>query len=230
MREAYVLRYALACAGHAMTIYCPVCNRSSDVTRFIGEFCEPCVIKRLEAELPKKVTLVRCPTCGRIKARNAFVSPTSVSIALAVKSSLRLPEYTLYARGALADPLSLEFMTEAEGEHVSFGRALELKIDRQMCADCQRRRSGYYEAVFKVHGDDVRVAKIAERFSHFIESNNGFISKTVRTGNGVEIYSSDKKAANEFFVQNRIKVKRSYSLYGMKRGRKLYRNIYSLIL
>ena len=57
-----------------MTIHCPTCNRSSDDTRFIGSFCEFCIIKKIEKAVPDSVIIYQCRFCKMIKEGNTFVN------------------------------------------------------------------------------------------------------------------------------------------------------------
>lgn len=210
------------------TIFCPTCNRSSETTRFVGEFCEVCTIGKLTKQLKDKAEITICSACGKVKTREGYVKLDRTTLAVAIKTAMHLPEYLLQVENTTDNPANVEFITDVEGKPVSFSKQITLKISGQRCKECYQRSSGYYEAIFKVHGDEEKVQHLSERFKRFIEHHDGFISKVDETGNGLEIYASNKKAANEFFVRNQIKVNRSYNLYGSKHGKKLYRNIYSL--
>ena len=70
----------------------------------------------------------------------------------------------------------------------------------------------------------------AIKLTKYVEANGAFISKTEKEGTGIDMYISNKKLVSAFFMLYRLKPKRSYTLYGMKHGKELYRNIYALRL
>ncbi|MEM3841521.1 MAG: NMD3-related protein, partial [Candidatus Micrarchaeaceae archaeon] len=116
------------------------------------------------------------------------------------------------------------------GERVAFEKKLRFKKTHEMCTDCFRRRSGYFEAIVQLRGDKFLIGRMFSRITSFMEKHNAFVAKTEEHDFGVDMYLSDKAVANEFFKESKLKPDRSYVLFGMKKGRRLFRNIYSLKL
>lgn len=75
-----------------------------------------------------------------------------------------------------------------------------------------------------------RINNLIAKITKYVQRRGGFIAKMEDIEGGKDVYVSDKLMMNEFFKDYDIKPIRSFRLYGMKRGKKLYRNTYSLHL
>ena len=71
-----------------MIKHCPTCNRTSDKTRFIGEFCEFCVTDRLRKHVPDIIKLSYCKRCGRIRIPGRHSEIDRMSLMSAIKMQL----------------------------------------------------------------------------------------------------------------------------------------------
>jgi NMD protein affecting ribosome stability and mRNA decay len=81
-----------------------------------------------------------------------------------------------------------------------------------------------------LRGSGERINNLIKKITKYVERREGFITKIEIVENGKDVYVSDKLIMNEFFKDYELKPKRSFRLYGMKRGKKLFRNTYSLHL
>jgi nonsense-mediated mRNA decay protein 3 len=213
-----------------MTIYCPLCNKSSDEIRFVGNFCEECIIKKLEKKIPENCVLLQCRFCKRIKEGKTFSKMGNKSVARSIKISLKIP-----------DEIKVKFHTDefidaiitsiVENEKVSFPKRFMYKIKHETCQRCYWIASGYYEAVVQLRGNRFRIDNLVKKLKKYIERRDGFIAKIENVeNNGVDVYTSNKLMMNDFIHDYDLKATRSYRLYGMKRGKSVYRNTYSLHL
>ncbi|MCL5680060.1 MAG: 60S ribosomal export protein NMD3 [Candidatus Marsarchaeota archaeon] len=216
-----------------MIRYCPTCNRSSDEARFIGEFCEFCVADKIRATLPEVITIRRCRVCGSIRDSKGFTENTEESMTDAISQQFHMPNCKIRIK-EMDEPRRralLFFTCELNEGIVHFTYDVALKFTKEMCPSCYRKSAGYYEAIVQIRGSQSNVAKFLESFTRFLAKGNAFISKTVEMGNGVDMYVSDKKLVTGYFMLHKtLKPKVSYKLYGVKKGKKLYRHIYSLVL
>ncbi len=212
-----------------MIKYCPTCNRPSDKFKFIGEFCEVCITDKLKEGIPDSVVIERCKSCERIRTPTGYTQSDKNSLkeamqqALKSKCSISIVDFDW--KIAL-----LKFTCEVDGNQATFEKKIHIKVKKTMCMDCYRRTSGYYEAVIQLRGPREPVDRMLKKFTNFIDVRGAFVSRLDELPNGYDIYMSDKKMAGNFFQYYDLKPKRSYTLYGMKRGNKLYRNIYLLRL
>jgi nonsense-mediated mRNA decay protein 3 len=212
-----------------MLKYCPTCNRSSEDVHFIGEFCELCIKEKLAKSLPSGVTLEVCKSCGRIKTREGYFNSNKEAIADAVSSSVG-GKWKIAIKEFDWKHATVTFKQEYGDEWVKIDKEIEVKVKKPMCIDCYRQTSGYYEAILQIRGPDSKVESTMAKLMKFISVRNTFTSRVDELENGYDIYLSDKKVANAFFEYYELKPGRSYSLYGLKNGKELYRNIYILRL
>lgn len=212
-----------------ITIYCPTCNRSSDDTRFIGNFCEFCIIKKLEKNVPGNVTIYQCRFCNRIREGKTFVELKNRSLAGAIEAELKLPSgWRVKVKSHDEKQVEAVFVSIYDNEKIGFSKTLELKIARETCQRCERISGGYYEAIAQLRGDWDKINNLIPKITKYVERRGGFITKVEKVEGGKDVYVSDKLMMNEFFHDYELKPTRSFRLYGMKRGKKLYRNTYSL--
>lgn len=212
-----------------ITIYCPTCNRSSDDTRFAGNFCEVCVIEKLQRNFPERITILQCRFCQRVKEGKTFFPLTKLSLSRIMEIELKL-KCKIKVREFSEKEVTADFIYDVDGQKVSFGRTLILKIAHETCRRCYQIKSGYYEAVVQLRGNRVKIERLTSMLTAFIEKNGGFIAKVEKEENGEDVYTSDKLATHEFMHLHKLKPIRSYRLYGVKNGRQVYRNTFSLHL
>ncbi len=211
-----------------MTIYCPLCNKSSDDERFVGNFCESCTIKKLEKKIPKSVTVYQCRWCNRIKEGNTFSQISNNSLGRAVRLELRLHDF-VRVKSHESKSIYAVIQSDVNGERVAFPFTFELKMAHETCQRCYHISSGYYEAIVQIRGTSFEKINMLEaKIKRFIEKKGGFVSKTEKVEGGLDVYTSDKRATSAFVIMNELKATRSYRLYGMKSGKRVYRNTYSV--
>ncbi len=212
-----------------MIKYCPTCNRSSADFKFIGEFCEVCATKKVREKIPDKILIERCKSCDRIRTPTGYQPADKNSIreaaaqALHSKCDIKIEDFNDH--GAL-----VRFTCDIDGNEAVFDKKIVIELKRTMCIDCYRKTSGYYEAVLQLRGPRDPADRMMKKFLNFIETRGAFASRVDELDNGYDIYSSNKEIATNFFQYYDLKPKRSYTLYGTRRGKKVYRNIYLLRL
>ncbi len=193
----------------------------------MGNFCELCVIAKLEKKVPDTVTILQCRFCKRIKEGKTFSRMSNPSLQRAVKIELKLP-YEVKVTAHTGKEIDATFITEVDGDRVSFNRTLKYEIAHETCQRCYRISSGYYEAVAQLRGDRGRIDNLIAKITKYVQRRGGFIAKIDDVKEGRDVYVSDKLMMNEFFKDYHIKPMRSFRLYGEKKGVRLYRNTYAL--
>ncbi|MCL5405090.1 MAG: 60S ribosomal export protein NMD3 [Candidatus Marsarchaeota archaeon] len=214
-----------------MIKFCPTCNRSSNDAKFIGEFCEYCTAEKLESQLPKSVKLHRCKVCGNIHAAHGFVHQSHESLEEAINQQAKLQDCTakLVSFNEYKGIAIMDYACSLQDGDVEFEHSIKVAFTKEMCPSCYRKSSGYYEAIIQVRGNNSRVAQFIESFTKFLAARDAFVSKTEEEANGMDFYVSSKRIVGDYFMLHKsMKPKVSYKLYGMKKGKKLYRHIYSL--
>lgn len=214
-----------------ITKFCPKCNRSSDDVRFIGQFCEYCVIDQISSGIPKDIKVPKCRSCGRVKTNVGFIEFNSESLDNAIRYAMHMPEFdiSLIEFDESTSIASIHFEKEVNNEPVGFERDIKIKFTNILCPLCSRERAGYFEAEIQLRGDFNKIAPVEKRILDFINKNGSFVSQIKESKLGVDLYIGSRDVANAFFEANkRLKPKRAYELHGIKGGVRVYRNIYSL--
>lgn len=217
-----------------MIKYCPTCPRSSEDVAFIGEFCVVCTSDKIRSTIPRSFKIPRCKVCGRIKAIDEFVDFTYKNIETHIqreihKHGCKVTVKSLDNKGNTV--IGFEYPVGDNGESVSFEIEAKIRFPLQTCIKCNRRKSGYYQAVVQLRGSEDMVMRMADKISRFLERRDSFVSKSENVKNGIDLYIEDKLVMNSFFdIYKNIKPKRSYTLAGMRNGKRLYRNTYLIRL
>jgi nonsense-mediated mRNA decay protein 3 len=213
-----------------MPIYCPTCNRSSDDCHFVGEFCEFCTGDKLRKKIPKSLTVYQCRFCKRVKVGNTWLEAGNEKrvVGKAVMHDIGNGfEVGIleFGRNGIAKCLMTKKIDDAE---VSFEAEIGIKRLHETCQRCYRISAGYYQGIVQLRGDREKMNRMMAKISRYLERRGGYITKVEDVTNGIDIYVSDKEAANNFFIDHDLKPLRSYRLWGMKKGKKVNRNTYAL--
>jgi len=102
-------------------------------------------------------------------------------------------------------------------------KTIRVRVRWRKCERCRKILSNYYEAVFQI-----RRCEIPQEIANMISD---YISKIEEQKNGFDIYLIDKKIAKKAvkrFKELGFKIKVSYEYVGIKKGKRLYRDIYSI--
>lgn len=213
-----------------MAIHCPTCNRSSDEIRFVGNFCEACVVERLKRNMPDRAIISTCRFCGRVAVGNEYAAISNKSLSKVINTYLRIRNCNIKVRSFDGKMAHCEAIFAVDNDFARFPLELHIKDEHKTCQTCYRKSSGYFEAVIQLRGDPERVERMVVKIAKYVEKKGAFVGKVDKQVHGSDVYVSDKTIANEFFSMTKLKPKRSYVLYGLVRGREVYRNVYSLYL
>ncbi len=213
--------------------YCPTCSRSSKDARFIGEFCEFCIIEKISAGITDRAQIDRCRSCDRIRTPEGFAALDGKALAESLQHELHMRDCTV--RAVRLDPQAMlakaRIVCEYENEMVAFDKEVHVRFRRMMCQQCYRQSSGYYEALVQLRGNSRAVEERAASIARFVEGRGSFLTRTEKIDYGYDVYVGDKEVVNEYFLLHKtLSPVRSYKLFGVKKGRKLFRNIYALHL
>lgn len=128
------------------------------------------------------------------------------------------------------DSVTVELSQVLKDGAITMEKAFRVKPDKVVCGDCYKRASGYWEACIQLRGSEARVAKAAERIEKYVAHTSAFVTKSEDAPNGIDVYVSDKKTVNEMILYFHMKSITTFTLYGVRQGRKVYRNTYSIHL
>ncbi len=211
-----------------MPKFCPTCGNSSDKIRFYGNFCEDCAKKKNSENLVPSVEITRCKRCGRIRSRGAFVPPNGRNLEAAISQSMK--GHDIHLIDFTENTATIDVTKQSEAAAATVEHKLNIVYRKTLCEVCFKKAANYHEAVMQLRGNSTRVEKMVEKLTRYFESNNEFISKVEYVENGIDLYLSSKALANSFVLHMRLKPQKSYTLAGVKNGKQVYKNTYSLKL
>lgn len=211
---------------------CPICNASSAEREFAGEICVECLAERLAktAHIPESVTINICRSCGKVGVGKEFFRNSNRAISEAIEHQLLPLGFKVKAARIIDNHVSVRFYKDIDDEEVGFTRSIRVRIRDAMCTQCTMKSGGYYQAVVQLRGDLEKIEKMKGKITQFVERRDEFISKVVKHRSGYDMYVSDKHTIAGFFSAYRINPTKSFVLAGVKSGKKVYRNIYSVKL
>ena len=210
-----------------MPKYCPTCGNYSDKIRFFGNFCEDCTKAKFLGSVPKEVEIQRCKSCGRIKAAGAFAEPGSQSLRSAI--SQQLGRYSVKLLGnPEGSTAKLRISEETPEGVVSAEHDVSISYKKVLCDRCYKKACNYHEAVVQLRGSRQRSERMLEKIARYFDERDGFVTKVEEADNGIDVYLSSKKLASAFMSRMGLKPVVSYTLVGVKKGRKVYKNTYAL--
>ena len=211
-----------------MPKYCPTCGNSSDSIAFFGNFCEDCTKKKLASELPAGVELRRCKRCGKIKAGGSFVQPDARSLGAAISHQLGGYGVKFIGIDESGSRARISVSEETGNGTVAVEHEVSVEYKGVLCEVCYKKACNYHEAIVQLRGDSSKAQRMLEKLAKYVEHRNGFVTKVEDADNGVDVYLSSKKLATAFMSAMKLKPVVSFTLSGVKNGRKVYKNTYAL--
>ncbi len=204
-----------------MSRQCPRCGVSDAEARFIGNFCEPCHADMNLTSLPHRIIVYACKDCGACRYGKQWrvdLLEVSRDIAFSLRDKrLGIPIVKIFEDDGYA---SVKYDAIDRMFRIPF------RIKQSLCEICSQKLSGYYEAIIQLRGgysDNAFVEKLLRSLE-----KHTFITKIVELNEGIDVYCGDKKVVSSLLSAMKLKPKTSYSLYGIKKGRKVYRTTFLL--
>lgn len=204
--------------------HCPLCNASSGEVRFYGEFCENCLAKKLTAELPREVTVAKCKDCGKVQFGNDFFPPEEGGIEQIIRSKFKGYDVKL---ASFHSPIATVRVKD-RGNGLKVDKSVDIIYTKTLCTNCSRRHGGYFETTVQFRGNPERINVLTVALQHFLEKEDGYVTKVVDVDNGVDVYVSSRALTTSFLSKRNLKHVDSYTLHTEKQGKRLYRSTYAV--
>ncbi len=207
---------------------CPKCNRSSDEARFFGQFCEYCTKDRLAKRLPECIKVEKCKRCGRVRTGEAYVNEVAGAIEEIANKQFKPFRFKIKE---VKEGVAYGTVFGMEGsERVGINADFKIKHEKKLCHQCYLISADYYEGVIQLRGRSQKVHRQSDNIKEFFAMNGSFVTKTVQKDGGLDLYVGNKKLANAYMQLCKLKPVMSYTLAGLQRGKKVYKNTYALHL
>ncbi|MGB9936714.1 MAG: 60S ribosomal export protein NMD3 [Methanobacterium sp.] len=235
-------------------MFCPNCGKTEE--KLFNNLCKSCFLEGvILAEIPDQIEITICAHCeSRLekgKWHNLEISDEEV-ILNTLNDHMTLNEYAkdveidveiLLARGSTLECI-VHVKGDIVGEIIQQDYKLNVKINRNVCPECSKYMSGYYEAVIQLRADDrnpdeeeieVIDRLIADSINKISKKNKmAYITERAVLKEGVDYYIGSQKVAKR--LSNIIKdhvggvIKESPRLMGRDKsaGKDLYRTWISI--
>lgn len=201
---------------------CPKCGALSNTKKFFGDFCEDCYLKMIDIPLPPRISLPTCKLCGKVKLKGWERFDEDALIKL-VRKNTRTEYEELHVRPLTDQLYEAVFTIKKNSNYFQIRKEFLLQRINSLCDECCKRRSGYYEAIVQIRGENAR--KQFRKIMREIERRT-FVCRWVELDEGFDIYAGSKKAVGEALSSLNLKPKVSDKLFGVKDGRRIYRRTY----
>jgi NMD protein affecting ribosome stability and mRNA decay len=209
-----------------MPKHCPTCNKSSDEIKFYGDFCYDCAGKKLLSNIGHALEVERCKRCGRVRIPGAYENFDGRSLQEIV--ARKFGKYEISVLKYDENSVLVEFAETSERGTLAAEKELQLDYKKILCDRCYKKASNYHEAVVQLRGNRESIERMLKRLQNYIERGGEFITKIEEADNGINVYVSSKRATAEFIAHARLHPVVSYTLMGLKNGKKVYKNTYAI--
>ncbi len=191
--------------------------------------CLDCYLKKKKLiDIPSKITITFCRNCDSYRIektwkRGNFFEDLKRYIDSKIRADVN---YKLDFDGKRVRCVGF-----FEGRKIQEEKEIEIIKKYRLCDKCALKRGGYYEAILQIRGtkDYKEIEKIIKRK---IKEKETFISKKEIVRGGIDYYIGNKKAAMAAVKEIKEKfggdVNISSSLVGLKEGKRIYRDTYSI--
>jgi len=193
---------------------CPSCGASSAERSFVGAFCVHCL--PIDIKVPHKIKVPECSRCGRIRFRE-WIPRTGKNLNAILGHACKGKfESCAYLNGEAV------LLVPVGSKSIEVKRPVEIAFSKDICTDCSRAASGYFEAIVQLRGDRNRVRQVADKVRKTLEQRS-FVPKFEELHEGIDVYSGSRKEAIDLIGELGYGYVRTEKLAGEKNGKRLYR-------
>jgi len=220
-------------------VRCIVCGK--EIKK--GNLCRECLLKRHELFTIKKFEVILC-NCGSVLVQPTTPDPRNYHKRgrwkrfPSIEKALRyLINSNIKSEHELS---SLDIETEVLSDRVVFkligygrikgykkveSKRFEARLKRTLCTECAKKAGGYYEAVLQIRANKKdEIMKVVEKYGDAV-------SRVKEVRGGIDVFFVKKNVAKKVSRVLRAmgyEIKTSYKLIGVKEGKKIYREYYSV--
>ncbi|RLF47995.1 MAG: hypothetical protein DRN29_01055 [Thermoplasmata archaeon] len=209
-------------------MFCVECGKKG---KTYNGLCLDCYLKKKKFfAIPSEIVVTFCRNCDAYKIGSEW------------KRGMLWKDIEEYIKNQIKADIEYECRVEDnkvicygkfEGREVVEEKEIKIKEKQKLCPQCSLKKGGYFEAVLQIRGaEKENLAEIEEIVKRRVKEKQSFISKKEKVRGGIDYYIGNKKAAEK--AAKEIKeamggeLTVSSSLVGMKDGKRIYRNTYSI--
>ncbi|HLF05804.1 MAG TPA: NMD3-related protein [Thermoplasmata archaeon] len=231
---------------HCRRVDCVWCGSNPGLEK-AGYLCEECLRKRSTPAPPAGLAVVVCIECGKAKRGPEWTGNLRWAVELLARKACSNAGAKLLSAEPDLDPsgpttgvahIRLEMPLDSGGRGAlptgfEYEWKVPLKVAQGLCADCGRKRGGYWEAIIQLRSDDIEdehhpiVVDVLGRIAAG-KDRNSFVAKVDEVRGGVDIYLGSwrlaDRIAHEISSRTGAEVKLSRKLHTHADGRNIYRS------
>jgi NMD protein affecting ribosome stability and mRNA decay len=197
--------------------FCPICGRSSKEVEFVGEFCKDCYLERAKQKLPTSAEIKKCRKCGKIKVSGEWVEESKENLEKAISKNIGFKFELKELRNDIASGFIYIDDSKVEAK-------IKIKFIRTLCLEDLLKSAKYYEAKVQLRGNEEEVKKIEKEIERNLR--NTYILQKIKDKNGVDLLIGNRKELEKVIRALELKPKVTFSLVGMRNGKRVYRATY----
>ena len=209
-------------------MFCVECGKKGKTYHGL---CIDCYLKRKKFfVIPESIEVAFCRECdayriGNEWRRGNFDEDLRSHIMNSIKAEI---DYE-----CIMDGMEVVCRGKFEGRDVEERKRVKMISKEKLCPECSLRKGGYFEAIIQVRDASKKIMEeVDEIIRKSAERSGSFITRKERVRGGYDYYMGNKKAAEhavrEIKSMPGVEMKMSSTLHGMKDGRRIYRDTYSL--
>ncbi|MCC7569736.1 60S ribosomal export protein NMD3 [Candidatus Micrarchaeota archaeon] len=200
---------------------CPRCGKTSEQVDFIDSLCVECY--EPDFKVPTKIKITTGKETGKLLYKNQWIPYTDDNIKKVIESHIKGDfediEYDL-------DHNKLTVFIKVGNTLRPFERYVVFQIRRILEPHIAQLRAGYYEGIVQIRGNPQKIPWWRNRLVSFLERHKVGISNEKELKEGIDLYVTDKKKMPEIFHDLNLKFLRTNTLYGLKDGKRIYRDTF----
>ncbi len=205
---------------------CPKCGARSSKKKFIKGFCIDCYSSKIDVFAPERLDISVCRSCDKIKTRG-WISKNKKNLEALIISKCRGRYSKAYV--SLEGTPSVTFVIETDNSFIKIKKELSIEFKGELCTECSRVSSGYYEAIIQLRGKKEMVERKRKKVITDLERKTS-IAKIEELKEGPDIYVVSKEKALEVLSSFGKKFTTSNKLFGVKDGQRVYRTTFCVRL
>lgn len=208
-------------------MFCIKCGKKA----FFENLCEQCYLEGRELFEIREAKLSYCDSCRMFHTGREHMDEKALEgfFARKVRSRNRIKDVRV---DISAQPHRVRAAVIVRGfirpsrKTVEQEKQVTVHTRKAKCETCVRILGGYHEAVLQVRGP--KKEQIMRSMERLLMKREVAAVQRLREGYDIKVIGKGDAARAVQAVRNKLEVKQSFKLVGEKKGRKLYRNFYSI--
>jgi nonsense-mediated mRNA decay protein 3 len=203
-------------------LICPKCGKTGNSEDFIEAFCVNCY--EFNIKVPAVEEIKRCKQCNRIYLRGVWQPYSDILICEYIEKKCK-GEFTTATFDSLRSTV-LFTIKRGEREFV-IERPVRITFVKTLCSDCSKARSGYYEAIIQLRGDERKIKRYHNILERLLEKTT-FITKSEEVKGGLDIYVGSTAETLNVLSKLKLDYLITKKLVGYKNGKRLFRTTFAI--